>query len=379
MPDGPARSGELLRSMLEQSRDHALILLDPEGRVVDWLMGAVPIFGYEREQMLGRTIECLFTPADLERRAHETERQIAARQGRAEDDRWMVRRDGALFWASGFVSPLRDARGAIIGFCKLVRDRTDVRGQVETLRNRAEALAGAEERKMLALAKLAHELRNPLGVIGNAAEIIERAGGEDGTIAKSVALIRRQNRYVSSLIENLLDLVRARAGKAALQPSRLELAPLLAEVIETASAAIGARAQRVELLLPPRPVVFRGDAQRLKQVFGNLLSNASKFSPNGATIWVKGTVEDDEAVVRVKDEGHGIGKELLPRVFELFVQAEPGAGAEQGLGLGLSIVKEYVTMHGGTVQVRSDGPGRGSELAVRLPLAEPSAGLAAAQ
>jgi two-component system CheB/CheR fusion protein len=365
----------LLPLMLEQARDHALVLLDAHGRVVAWLMGATPIFGHDAVDMLGSTIERLFTPEDRERKVPSNELTVAAQFGTSEDDRWMVRGDGSRFWASGMVRCLRAADGSIAGFSKLLRDRTDVRGQIESLRNRADALIEEDKRKTVVLGTLAHELRNPLGVLANAVQLIDMAYPQDPKLSYAVQLIGRQTRFLSTLIEDLLEVVRARTGKIALQVRTVALKEVLEDALESASAGLRQKGQQVEMLLPQVPIVLDADPTRLKQVFINLLSNAVKFSGQGATIQIGATTEGDEAVVRMEDQGHGIPPELLPHIFELFSQAPgpPQDGAD-GLGLGLSIVKEYVELHGGTVQVRSAGPGQGSEFIVRLPLKSAPAG-----
>ncbi len=365
---------ELLRLMYEQAEDYALILLDPRGVVVAWMMGATKLFGHGADEMVGRTLEGLFTPEDEAAGARESELEHARRSDRAEDDRWMVRSDGVRFWASGFVHSLRDARGAVVGFAKVLRDRTDVRGQIEALRNRVDALAAEENRQVVMFGTLAHELRNPLGAVTNAVHLIDATYPGDPKLSYALQLLRRQVGYVSTLINDLLEVTRARTGKAVLRLAPLELKPLVDESLQTVDAELRGRGQRVEVLLPTAPVTLYGDRVRLTQVFINLLTNASKFSEPDATIWIKATVEADEAVVRVEDHGRGIPAAMLPHVFDLLSQAEhEPADRSRGLGLGLAIVKEYVELHGGVVQVRSEGIGRGSEFTVRLPLTQPAA------
>lgn len=364
---GPAEE-DLLRLLLQQGEEHALMVIDAGGAIRAWLMGAERIFGYTAEQMLGSTTDRLFTPEARARGVPAAELAVAARHGRAEDDRWMLRRDGARFWASGLVYSLHDAAGDLAGYAKVLRDRTDQRGQVEALRNRAAALAVAERRKTIALGTLAHELRNPLGVLANGVHLIEMTRPDDAQLVNATQLIGRQVRYMSKLIEDLLEIVRAQSGKAALQLERVMLRAVVDAAVETAAAAVGAKQQRVEVVIESAPIHLEADEARLRQVLVNLISNAARFSNVGSTIWVKGTVEADEVVVRVVDEGAGIRADLLPHIFELFSQAEPVAGERAaGLGLGLALVKEYVELHGGTVQVRSEGPGRGTEFTVRLP------------
>jgi two-component system CheB/CheR fusion protein len=362
-------TADLVQRMLAQATEHALILMDPDGRTVGWLMGAKQIFGREADEMLGQTLERLFTDEDRAARTHLAELETARAAGVAEDDRWMLRSDRLTFWASGFVYRLCDDHDRIVGFAKFVRDRTDVRGQVEALRNRAESLAAEDRRKTLVLGTLAHELRNPLGALLNAAQLIDIAYPGDEKLAYALQIVRRQTAYVSKLIEDLLEVVRVRTGKAVLQVEIHDLRALVEESVETVAGDVAARRQRVELLFPLSPIRLEADRIRLRQVFVNLLANASKFSDAGARILVKASIEGGDAVVRIEDQGRGIPANLLPRVFDLLAQATPGERAgSAGLGLGLSIVKEYVELHRGVVQVRSDGLDRGSEFTVRVPL-----------
>jgi PAS domain S-box-containing protein len=355
--------------MHDQAEDHALILLDADGVVVAWMMGATRVFGCDAATMVGGTIEGLFTPEDRAVDVPRNEREHAERSGKAEDDRWMLRCDGARFWASGFLDCLRAPDGSVAGFAKVLRDRTDHRGQVEALRNRVDALEGDAERNVVMLGTLAHELRNPLAVLANAAELIDAAHPGDPKLAYAVQVLRRQTGYVRTVVDDLLETARVRTGKAVLHKERVALGAIVDAALESVGPAYRERRQTIEVLLPTAPVVLEADRVRLTQVLANLLTNASKFSDPDSRVWVKAVVEGDEAVIRVEDHGRGIAAEMLPRVFDLLCQAEPRTREPQrGLGLGLALVKEYVELHGGVVQVRSEGVGRGSEFAIRLPL-----------
>jgi two-component system CheB/CheR fusion protein len=366
-----AYANPLLELAFRQVAHQALILLDARGCVVGWMMGAATIFGHKAEHMIGRSLHVLFTPEDQAARVPESELDNARGTGTGEDDRWMVRSDGVRFWASGFVQCLRSEDGEVQGFVKLLRDRTDLRAQVETLGNRAALLADEDRRKTLLLGTLAHELRTPFGAIHNAVQLIEHAYPDEPKLSYALQILARQTKYVSTLIDDLQELVRARTGKTVLHYEPLRLEAVLADAIETIRPMTEAKRQRVALLAPPASIALEGDPTRLRQAFLNLLQNASKFSGHDKPIFVTCTVEGYEAVVRIEDQGRGIPAELLPRVFDALTQAEELAaesGAYPGLGLGLSLVKEYVELHGGSVQVRSEGAERGSEFTVRLPL-----------
>jgi len=373
------RRKDLLQLALVQEQEHAVILLGPDARVVSWLPGATKTFGYEAEEMLGETIERIFTAEDLRRGDAEWELRTARSYGSAEDDRWQVRKDGIRIWVSGIMTALRDADGNLAGYLKVARDRTDLKSHIETLQHRLEQASHAEGEKRIVLGTLAHELRGPLGPLMNAAQVIRMTATAAPQIQSALEIIERQVRFIDKLVEDLLETTRVTVGKVSLHYETVELGSIVDRAIETCSAALKERDQNVVVLIPAS-LSIQADAMRLQQVLVNLISNSSKFSPQGNRLWVKATVDGEELVLRVEDQGKGVPSELLPRIFELFTQAAPQAESEaKGLGLGLALVKAIVEMHGGTVQARSEGAGKGTEIIVRLPLrpAEPgSRGLA---
>ncbi|MFY9822282.1 MAG: sensor histidine kinase [Thermoanaerobaculia bacterium] len=241
------------------------------------------------------------------------------------------------------------------------------------LRARAEALAEADRRKDEFLAMLAHELRNPLGAIANASYLIEQLGPSPPPMDRSVAIIRRQIQHLVRLVDDLLDVSRITRGKVELRRELLNLVEIVRNAVDTIRPLAEAKSLSLRLDLLPEALLLEGDATRLEQVFSNLLRNAVKFTPQGGHIEVAaGRGGLGEAVIRIRDDGIGIGADLLPRVFDLFAQGEQSldrAGA--GLGIGLTLVRSLVELHGGRVEARSDGPGWGTELEVRLPLAPP--------
>ena len=238
------------------------------------------------------------------------------------------------------------------------------------LRARAEALAETDRRKDEFLAMLAHELRNPLGAIANASYLLTQLDPAGREMEKAVAIIRRQIQHLVRMVDDLLDVSRITRGKIELRRQPLDLAEVVRHAVETARPLAAAKEQKLRMELEPEPLPVDGDATRLEQVLSNLLRNAVKFTGPGGNIEISALRNGHaEAVVRVRDDGIGMTPDLLPRVFDLFAQGEQAldrTGA--GLGIGLTLVRSLVELHGGRVEARSDGPGRGSELEVRLPL-----------
>lgn len=370
MPEEPpALVGQLLTLTLTNVETHALVLLDPQGTIVGWLAGAERLFGYAADEIVGQNVSVLFTPEDLEKELSSWEQKTASESGESEDDRWQVRKDGGRIWVSGSLTALRDAAGELVGFAKIMRNRSDQRSQVETLENQVSYLQQAEQRKNAFISTLAHELRNPLAAIANASHLLKACEQVSGDLAQVVAIIRRQTEFMGSMINDLLEVAHTAAGKVSLRKEHVVLQEIVLDAIETCRPSLDARTQVLQSLMPEVAVVLNADPVRLRQVFVNLVENASKYNSSGGRVWVKATVEGDEAVVRVCDTGIGIDPNVMPHIFDLFTQAEIGAPSSSGgMGIGLSVVKENVALHHGSVQAISDGRGKGSEFVVRLPM-----------
>jgi two-component system CheB/CheR fusion protein len=371
MPNPPFDLAAQLRHLLpEQILEYAVILVSPDGTIVDWLSGAERIFGYTTAEAVGQKTSILFTPEDLQKGIHEFELQSAREKGNADDDRWMRRKDGLRFWATGTLCSLVSA-GQLIGFAKIVRNRTDLKGQIESLSQRVANLQRADDRKNAFIATLSHELRNPLASLVNAFEILKQLTPRTDDTGFATSTIQRQIDAMRRLIEDLMDVARIGAGKVELKKTRISLGEVIHAGVDTCCRS-HEQTHELKLLLPEAPVYVDGDPDRLQQVFVNLLQNAFKYTEYGGKVFVEMHEEGKTAVVRVQDSGIGISPELLPRIFDLFIQAEFST-AQGGLGIGLSVVKDLVTLHGGSVQVQSDGIGKGSLFIVRLPLALPDA------
>jgi PAS domain S-box-containing protein len=248
---------------------------------------------------------------------------------------------------------------------------TDLKSADSRLRALNEELSKEHLRKDIFLATLAHELRNPLAPISNVVEVLSRVAGDPETGKWAVNILGRQVAQLSHLIDDLLDVSRITQGKVVLRLGQLDLAETLRLAAETASPAICAVNQTLAVDIATQPLFVQADRTRITQIAVNLLNNASKYSPAGAHIALRGWRDEDTAVFEVSDNGIGIPPEKLVSIFEVFSQLPAVLeGSAGGLGIGLALVKNLVRLHGGTVAAHSDGPGQGSRFIVRLPLTE---------
>lgn len=334
----------------------------PDGQC-DWLSGQWGKYtGIPEQELLGlRWLERVIHPDDRE---PTLACWMAACADEADYDlEYRIRRyDGQYRWFKTRGVPVRDDSGRIVywfGTCTDIEDR-----------KRAEArLQEADRRKDEFLATLAHELRNPLAPIRNALSILRMPGVDAGTVGQSLEMMERQVHHLVRLVDDLLDVSRVMRGKITLHSERLELARAMAHAVETVQPLIADQGHELAVIMPDPSLTVEADPVRLAQIIGNLLANAARYTDRGGRIELDARREGAHAVIRVRDTGIGIAPEALPRIFDLFVQADHAPTRSQaGLGIGLTLVRNLVELHGGTVEARSDGPGRGAEFAVRLPV-----------
>jgi PAS domain S-box-containing protein len=273
-----------------------------------------------------------------------------------------LRPDGVVTWLQGDAVPLRNAAGQLVGFIGTVVD-------VTTRKDAEGALKEADRRKDEFLAVLAHELRNPLAPIRTGLELMRLAGDDRALIEDVRATMERQTQQMVRLIDDLLDVSRITRGTVELRRCRVELSSVLESAVETVRSVIDELEHTLEVSLPKEPVVLDADPTRLGQVISNLLNNAAKYMHRGGKIWLTAKRQGQLVTVSVKDSGIGIPAEMLERIFDMFAQVDRSMERSHGgLGIGLTLVKRLVEMHGGTVQAYSAGPGQGSEFVVRLPV-----------
>jgi len=283
----------------------------------------------------------------------------------------VVRADGTIGWTFSRAIPLFDADGTIVEWFGAASDVTVRHENQDELERRQRELEEADRQKNEFLAMLAHELRNPLAPIRNASELLVRKLSADPDACRSLALVNRQVAHLTRLVDDLLDISRITQRRIELYRSPTKVADVIARALETTDPVVRERHHRVAIVSSRRPLMVNADPERLVQCLANILINAAKYSNIGGEIRIESRTEGDQVVISVSDNGVGIAPELLPNVFDLFVQGERTLDRSQGgLGIGLSIVKRLIEMHGGTVGVASDGVNRGATFEIRLPLTD---------
>ncbi|MFM0235036.1 chemotaxis protein CheB [Paraburkholderia sediminicola] len=370
------RLGEARLHLAAQStNDFAIIVQDLDGRVVTWNKGAERIFGYSESEMAGQLLDRLYLPEEREANEPSAERQRAQNDGRVEDERWYIHKNGSRLYCSGVITPVSSENFS--GFAKIVRDLTQRKG-TEALEQRKISLERSVRQKVEAasrlkdefLAVLSHELKNPLNLIHVKADMLDRAPSTQGlpVVRDAADAIRRSVISLAKIIDDLLDLSRVRTGKLALERSHVDIAAITASVASAIEADALAHHVSVTVHGVAEPFFIDADPVRFEQILWNLVSNAVKFTPQGGRVNLALSREDGYACVDVQDTGRGIEPAFLPNVFDMFSQAE-GAHRRRsgGLGIGLALVKQLAEMHGGHVKAESAGVGKGARFRVWLP------------
>jgi two-component system, chemotaxis family, CheB/CheR fusion protein len=342
------------------SSEDAIISNSPDAKILTWNHGAEKLFGWRQDEAIGQPVTILVPPDRL----HETKafsRKLARGEAVHQFETVRMRKDGSSVDVSLTLSPIL-VNGEAVAISAIVRNISE--------RKRAEReLKNADRRKDEFLATVAHELRNPLAPIRNAVEMLAMRDSADGEVDWARKVIDREVSYLSRLVDDLLEISRIRRNKLELRKEPTVLAEILTAAVDATRPLLAQRRHRLELPLEPAAVQLRADPIRLTQVLINLLTNAAKYTPEGGRIRIAVQLEGKHVLVRVKDNGIGIAADQMPHLFDMFYQANRSTEpAQAGLGIGLTLVRHLVKLHGGTVAADSAGLGQGSEFIVRLPL-----------
>jgi PAS domain S-box-containing protein len=340
------QSEERFRLLVDGVTEYAIMMLDEEGFVTSWNVGAERIKGYRSDEIIGKHVSHFYPSEAILANKPWEDLGVARTAGRLTDEGWRVRKDGTLFWANTVITALKDSEGRPYGFAKVTQDLTQ--------RRHAETLADTAQRMHEFIAMLAHELRNPLAPIRNAVALMGRKGLQDPILESMRKTIDRQSILLTRLLDELLDVNRIARGQFSIEHEPVDVREVLTRAIETSRPLIDSRGHTLEVTLPDQPMSVIGDAVRLTQGVLNLLNNAAKYTPEGGRIRLTAVARGAEVEIRVTDNGMGIERDMLDKVFDLFVQADPMSNSTLGgLGVGLALVRRVVELHGGSVQARS--------------------------
>ena len=359
-----------LQSLLERAPVPIAIAHDPECRYITANRAATELLHMPAQANIS------LTPADAAPPAYRIQRKgrdipadelpmqyAIAHRTHVSNEIEIVRPDGSVVYVQNDVEPLYDTRGQVVGCVSVFFDVTE-----RTLSEMS--LLNADRQKDEFLATLSHELRNPLAPLRTAIEVMRLARGNPELVEKARATMERQLSHLVRITDDLLDIARITQNKVELRRERVDLRAVVQSAIEATRPLIDAQRHALMVELPPAPLWTDGDFTRLSQVFSNLLNNAAKYTGHGGLIRIGAISDGRSATVTVADSGAGIAPELLPRVFEMFMQLEVHRDRTHGgLGIGLTLARRLVELHGGTIAAESEGPGHGSRFIVRLPLA----------
>jgi PAS domain S-box-containing protein len=359
------------RLLIEHVKDYAIFMLDPEGNITTWNIGAAQIKGYRAEEIIGHHFSTFYTAADRERGKPTRGLEIARREGRFLDEGWRVRKDGSQFWASVVLTAIHDQAGRLLGFGKVTRDLTERKRMEDALSRQYEAQEAIRMRDAF-LSVAAHELKTPITNLQGFAQVtlryIEKAEVFDcARIVRALQMIDAQADKLGQLVKQLLDIAQMQARQSKLVVSRINVTELVQQVVSLIEVQTS---QHTVVFQAPPNLMIEADALRLEQVLVNVLDNAVKYSPQGGQIVVAIDELDSSRIqISISDQGIGIPEDERERIFEPFyrVSSEKVSSVTSGVGLGLFVSQQIIAMHHGQIGVEAV-PGGGSRFMITLPI-----------
>ena len=367
-------SEERNRLIIQSVKDYAIFMLDPTGHVATWNEGARRIKGYEAHEIIGRHFSSFYPEEDIERGKPPWELEVAAREGRFEDEGWRIRKDGSRFWANVIITALFNPKGKLVGFAKVTRDlteRKEAEDRVVRDASRLAAVEAASRTKSEFLATMSHELRTPLNAIGGYAELIDMgvAGPITDEQRSYLARIRGSQQHLLAIINDLLNYSRTEAGQVTYDIQRVALHDVVDREIPMILPQATAKSMTVVHGPCSEDVCAWADLQKVEQIVLNLLSNAVKFTPEGGRVTLSCARQQAEATITVSDTGPGVPPDKFEEIFEPFVQLGRSLTSRQeGTGLGLAISRDLARAMRGDLRVQN-GPQGGAVFTLVLPCA----------
>jgi PAS domain S-box-containing protein len=375
LSDTLKHGGRIYQLMVESVRDYAIFMLDPNGYVASWNRGAERIKGYKADEIIGQHFSVFYRPEDIATNHPQYELEVAEREGRFEEERTRIRKDGSEFWASVVITAVRDETGALVGFAKVTRDLTERRNAelkaLEDAKRLAESVS-ANLAKSGFLTAMSHELRTPLNAIGGYTELLTLGLGGPVTPEQQDYLqrIRRSQQHLLGIISDLLNFSRVEGGHLTYDIQPLSLSEVIEGIVPLVEPQAEAKEIALETAARSSDCLVLGDRAKVDQILVNLLSNAIKFTGSGGTVSVSCGESADTALIEVADTGAGIPPEKQEAIFEPFVQLGRSlSSAHEGTGLGLAISRELARAMNGNLTVTSE-PGSGSTFTLTLPRAK---------
>jgi PAS domain S-box-containing protein len=346
LADAVKHGGRIYQLMVESVRDYAIFMLDPNGYIASWNRGAQRIKGYSADEIIGRHFSVFYPPQDIAARKPEWELEIAARDGRFEDEGFRLRKDGTTFWASVILTPVRDDDGSLLGFAKVTRDLTERRAAERRAIADARRLSTAESANVAKsefLTAMSHELRTPLNAIGGYVDLL--AIGLGGPVtpqeAEYLERIRLSQQHLMGIISDILNFSRIEAGQINYDVAPVSLSKVIDSVMPLVEPQALAKSISLKRESDEPDLTVTGDRSKVDQILLNLLSNAIKFTSAGGSIRVSTAATDDTASILVGDTGRGIPADKLEAIFEPFIQLGRSlSSAHEGTGLGLAISRD---------------------------------------
>jgi len=360
--------------LIESVRDYAIFVLDADGRVATWNIGAERLKGYKPSEIIGRHFSTFYGEEDLKARKPWKELEVAIAEGRVEDEGWRIRKDGTRFWANVIITALRDDSGNLIGFAKVTRDLTERRlaelKAIDDARRLSESEA-ANKAKADFLAAMSHELRTPLNAIGGFAQLMSM--GVHGPVSEQqkedLDRISASQRHLLGIINDILNFSRIEAGRIEYHIVPFDLAATIKSVFDMVQPLALNKSINLVIEDCPPGIMALADISKTEQILINLVSNAVNFTPAGGAITIGCGFVDSGVWVRVRDTGVGIAEDKQETIFEPFVQVGRSfTTGHRGTGLGLAISREMARGMSGDLTVESQ-PGKGSSFTVWLPMA----------
>jgi len=360
-------TNEFYAQVINSLEDYAVLTMDKELIINSWNSGAQNIFGYEEKEILGRHFDIIFTKEDIKNKIPEQEAEMALKEGKSKDERWHLRKDNTKIYASGLVFPLNDAHGKHLGYVKVLRNITERKKSDEAIKNYVEELKELNLHKEKTLSVLSHDLRSPLAGIVRTTGLLKSEFNtfKPFEVKQMLTLLEESSKNLLGILDNLVEWARVKYATEIFSPEKIKLSDYVKEVFETLSE--NANEKRIALHNQVGKDIFVfADEKMLRSIVQNLVSNAIKYTNQKGQIIVSAKEKDDKIIVEVKDNGIGLPKEKLERIFVPKVESLTKEKEGKGAGIGLLLVKGFVEKNGGEVGVTSE-EGRGATFYFTLP------------